>query len=75
MSKIFITEKKQILEDTIQIKKGKGDEFIRTRLVQELFKFFKAKKPQFSDYYILQFIGCFLHVCQIPYILLLQKFR
>lgn len=63
----FHSRKKQILEDTIQIKKGKGDEFIRTRLVQELFKFFKTEKPQFSDYYILQFIGCFLHVCQIPY--------
>lgn len=62
----FHSRKKQILEDTIQIKKGKGDEFIRTRLVQELFKFFKTQKPELSDNSTLQFIGCFLHIFQIP---------
>lgn len=71
----FESRKTQFLRDIKSIKKGKGGEFIRTTLVQEMFKFLKKNKPSESDYTILKFIGCFLHICQIPFSSTIQEIQ
>lgn len=73
--KNFHERQRQILESNVQIKKGKGDEYIRTKFVRELFTFLKKQKPVSSNYSILKFIGCFLHIFQIPFYSTIQEIQ
>lgn len=62
----FIHTKNRIQDESRLINYGKGGEYIRQKIVRELCQYIKTIKKNDSEYKILKFIGCFLHICQIP---------
>lgn len=62
----FTHTKNRIQDESRLINYRKGGEYIRQEVVRELFQYIKTIKKNDSEYKILKFIGCFLHICQIP---------
>lgn len=63
----FNQRKEEIIKDMNIIKQGRGGEYIRTYFVQQQFSFLKGLISNKSENHLLRFIGCFLHICEIPY--------
>ena len=64
----FYERKAEILESASHIKFEKGGEYAKQTIVVSLANFLKdhfGENISFNK--ILQFCGCFLHICQIPY--------
>lgn len=62
----FFDTKSLILAENKHISHGKGGEYIRHEVINELHQYIKTIKKDDADTKIFKFIGCFLHICQIP---------
>ena len=63
----FFQRRDEILIGMTHVRKGYGGEFIRSEFVSNFFNFLQKSIPYESAAELLRFIGCFLHICEIPY--------